>query len=190
MHVFCLTRGPTRSWRNGDAHCCQLINIADPFSDFFPLKKAPKPYLVSENRRYCLASKRSCFPSTRTHLSLSLSLCLSLCICSVSVQRAAEKKQRFNSVKLRYNVACFSNFTWKYSRNHSTAIVFILCVFISSDDIMQFNNNYITVLNYITFINKKQAQKLHIIYIFLFFTLCHQKKIKVNSYSEINNSLS
>ncbi len=47
--IFCLTRGPTRSWRNGDAQCCQLSNIADPFSNF-PFKKALKPYLVSENR--------------------------------------------------------------------------------------------------------------------------------------------
>ncbi len=35
-----LTRGPTCSWRNGDAQCCQLSNIADPFSDFFPPKKS------------------------------------------------------------------------------------------------------------------------------------------------------
>ncbi len=32
-----------------------VSNIAEPFSDFFPFKKAPKPYLVSENRRYCRA---------------------------------------------------------------------------------------------------------------------------------------
>ncbi len=31
---------------------CQLINIADPFSDFFSLQKAPKPYLVS----FCLST--------------------------------------------------------------------------------------------------------------------------------------
>ncbi len=48
--IFCLTRGPTRSWRNGDAQCCQLSNIADAFKNFFPFKKALKPYLVSENR--------------------------------------------------------------------------------------------------------------------------------------------
>ncbi len=86
-HVFCLTRGPTRSWRNGDARCCQLSNIADPFRDFFPFKKAPKPYLVSENRRYCHASERSCCPSARTHLSHTLSLC----VCSFSIQRTAKK---------------------------------------------------------------------------------------------------
>ncbi len=82
MRIFCLTRGPTRSWRNGDAQCCQVSNIADPFSDFFPFKKAPKSYLVSENR---CTSARSCFPSAHTHISLSL------CVCSVSVQRAADK---------------------------------------------------------------------------------------------------
>ncbi len=38
--IFCLTRGPTRSWRNWDAHCCQPSNIADPFSDFFPIHKS------------------------------------------------------------------------------------------------------------------------------------------------------
>ncbi len=46
---------------------------------------------------------------------------------------------------------------------------------------MPFNNDYITVLNYITFINKKQAKKKKItyyiyIYIYFIFTLCHQKK--------------
>ncbi len=49
---------------------------------FFPFKQAPKPYLVSENRRYFHASERSCCPITLTHISLSL------CICSVSVQCA------------------------------------------------------------------------------------------------------
>ncbi len=73
--ILCLTRGPTRSWRNGDAQCCQLSNIATPLATFLHLKKAPKP-LVSENRRYC--HTRSCFPSTCTHLSLSLSLSLRL----------------------------------------------------------------------------------------------------------------
>ncbi len=34
------TRGPTRSWRNGDAQCCQLSNIADTFSDLFSLQKS------------------------------------------------------------------------------------------------------------------------------------------------------
>ncbi len=93
MRIFCLTHGPTRSWRNGDAQWCQLSNIADPFSDFFPFKKAPKSYLVSENRWYCRTSARSCFPSARahTHTHTHISLSLSLCVCSVSVQRAAEK---------------------------------------------------------------------------------------------------
>ncbi len=72
--IFCLTCGPTRSWRNGETQC-QLSNIADPFGDFFPFKKAPKPYLVSENIRYCRT--RSCCPSMRTSLSLSLSAWLS-----------------------------------------------------------------------------------------------------------------
>ncbi len=87
-----MTRGSTRSWRNGDAQCCQLSNSADPFSDFFPFKKPSKPNLVSENRRYGRA--RSCSPSARTHLSLSLSVRL-LSFCSAS----GREEQRFNSVK-------------------------------------------------------------------------------------------
>ncbi len=74
--IFCLTRGPTRSWSNGDAQCCQLSNIADPFSDFFSLQKKHRN-LVSENHWYCRASARSCSPSAHTHTSLSLSLCAS-----------------------------------------------------------------------------------------------------------------
>ncbi len=73
MCIFYLTHGQTRSWRNGDAQCCQLSNIADTFSDFFPFTKVPKPNSVSDKRRYCRASDRSCFPSTRTRISLSLS---------------------------------------------------------------------------------------------------------------------
>ncbi len=34
-----------------------VANLAT-FSDFFPFKKAPKPYLVSDNRWYCRASER------------------------------------------------------------------------------------------------------------------------------------
>ncbi len=65
-----------------EMQCCQLSNIVDPFSDFVPFKNASKPYLVSENRRYCRA--RSCFPSTCTPLSLFTSA-------QVSVQRTAER---------------------------------------------------------------------------------------------------
>ncbi len=78
-----------------------------------------------------------------THLSLSLSLC----IFSVSVQNvhthlslslyasaqflfsARQRRAELNSVKRRYYVACFSNFTCKNSQNQSTAIVIILWVF-------------------------------------------------------------
>ncbi len=77
-----LSAVPAHSWRKGDAQCCELSNIADTFSEFFPLKKAPKPYLVSENRRYyCWVNARSCFPSMRAHTSLFLSLHL-LSFCS------------------------------------------------------------------------------------------------------------
>ncbi len=181
-HIFSLTRGPTRSWRNGDAQCCLLSNIADPFSEFFSLKKAPKPYLVSKKRRYCevLLSQHA-----HTPLSLSLSaqflfstidckkfstcthISLSLLVCSVSFQRArthlslsprllsffsahahtslflslslslhllsfcsARSRDKQSLIQLnRYYVACFSNFTCRYSHSNSTAIVIILCVF-------------------------------------------------------------
>ncbi len=152
MRIFCLTRGPTRSWRNGDAQCCQLSKT--PLATFFPSKKHPN--LVSENHRYCRA--RSCSPSARTHLSLSASAqflsqrahtSLSLCVCSVqrahtplslsvrllcsarahtslSLALSASAQFLFSD---RQILCCFSNFTCKYSRNHSTAIVIILCVF-------------------------------------------------------------
>ncbi len=73
VHIFCLTRGLTRSWRNGDAQCCQLSNIADPFSNFFPFKKASKLYLVSENRPV-LPPEHEVLLSQRTHTHRSRSL--------------------------------------------------------------------------------------------------------------------
>ncbi len=48
-----------------------LATLQTPLATFFPSKK--RPNLVSENRRYCCASARSCSPSARTHLSLSVS---------------------------------------------------------------------------------------------------------------------
>ncbi len=61
----------------------------------------------------CCASARSLFPST--HPPPSLSLCASA---------SGREEQRY---QLKH-ICCFSNFTCKYSRNRSTAIVFILCV--------------------------------------------------------------
>ncbi len=77
----------------------------------------------------CRASARSLFPSARTPLSLSVSLSL-----SASALYSEQLKVAVLSVKTQ--ICCFSNFTCKYSRNHSTAIVFILCVayLILSDD--------------------------------------------------------
>ncbi len=111
-----------------------LATLQTSLAIVFPPKKHPN--LVSENHRYC-ASARSCSPSTRTHLSLSLCVCsaraahtlslsLSLLLLSFCTARGREE-QRFNSVK--QILCCFSNLTCKYIRNHSTAIVFILCVF-------------------------------------------------------------
>ncbi len=57
-----------------EMQCCQLCNIADPFSNFFTFKKAPKRYLVSEN------SAMSCFPNMCTPPALALSLSLSLAL--------------------------------------------------------------------------------------------------------------
>ncbi len=61
-------------------------------------------------------------------------LSLSLCVCSV---KRAVKTQ----------ICCFSNFTCKYSRNHSTAILFILCVayLISSDDVTIINQDFVQI---------------------------------------------
>ncbi len=56
---------------------CQLSNFADPFSNFFPFKKASKPYLVSEDRPEKL-SERVVLLSHRVHTHLSLSLSRSL----------------------------------------------------------------------------------------------------------------
>ncbi len=83
-----------------------------------------------------------CSACAHTHLSLSLIVCsfsvqrahthLSLCIYSVSVQRRAElnSTQILSLIQLNTDiVACFSNFSCKYSQNHSTAIVIILWVF-------------------------------------------------------------
>ncbi len=88
QRVFCLTRGPTRSCRNGYA---QLSNIADPFSDFFSLQKSGQTLFsfwelpVLPREREVLLSQRAHTPlSLSLSLSLSLvSLSLSLCICSV-----------------------------------------------------------------------------------------------------------
>ncbi len=68
-----------------------LATLQTPLArPLFPFKKAPKPYFVSENRRYCRASARYCCPSARAHTSNSLSLRLHS-FCSAS----GEEEQRF-----------------------------------------------------------------------------------------------
>ncbi len=77
-------RCPTRSWRNGDAQCCQLSNIADPFSDVFPFKIAPKPSFWESpvlpidciNTGTAARARGLALPA-RAHLACSLSLSLS-----------------------------------------------------------------------------------------------------------------
>ncbi len=127
MHIFCLTCGPTRSWRNVDAQCCQLSSIADPFSNFFlqkTLQKSIRTLFRFWESSEVLLSKRAYISlslslslsaqflfSVRSHISLSLFLArslrlLSFCSAHGSRQRRAELK----SVKHRYYFACFSNF--------------------------------------------------------------------------------
>ncbi len=108
-----------------------LATLQTPLAIFFLQKRVQTLFSLWESPS--TATRARCLAFTaRAHTSLSLSLSLSLCVCSVSIQRAAagREEQCFNSAKHRYYFACFSNFTWcKYSRNHSTAIVIILCVF-------------------------------------------------------------
>ncbi len=120
MHIFCLTRGPTRSWRNGDAQCCQLSSIADPFSNFFlqkTLQKSIRTLFRFWESSEVLLSKRAYISlslslslslsaqflfSVRSHISLSLFL--ALCVCSVSVQRTAAGKEEQSLIQLNTDI--------------------------------------------------------------------------------------
>ncbi len=82
-HIFCLTHGTTRSWRNGDAQCCQLSNSADRFSDFFSLQKSAQT--LFSLRELSVLPREVLLSFFNTHTPLSVSLSLS--VCSVSVQR-------------------------------------------------------------------------------------------------------
>ncbi len=73
-----------------------LATLQTPLETFFPSKKAPKPYLISENCRYCRLL------SQRAHTSLSLSLALSL---GASALFSARRRGAALSVKHRYYVA-------------------------------------------------------------------------------------
>ncbi len=66
-----------------------LATLQTPLATFIPFKKAPKPYLVSDNRRYAAWAPGLAFPA-RAHTSLSLSLSVRL-LCSA---RSGEE-QRF-----------------------------------------------------------------------------------------------
>ncbi len=61
--------------------------------------------------------------STRAHTHISLSLSASAQFLFSARQRRAE----LNSVKHRYYVACFSNFTCKYSQKHSYCH-YLMCI--------------------------------------------------------------
>ncbi len=62
----------------GEMEMHSVANIADPFSDFFPFKKAPKPSFWETPVLPC---EREVLLSQRAHTPLSLSLC----VCSVSL---------------------------------------------------------------------------------------------------------
>ncbi len=106
----------------GEIDMHSVVNLATlqtPLAIFFHSKKHPN--LIQFLRIVGTAERaRGLAVPVHTHLSLALSLCVS------SVQRAAAEVQRSQSNKI---LCCFSNFTCKYSRNHSTAIAFMLCVF-------------------------------------------------------------
>ena len=72
--------------------------------------------------------------SQRAHTSLSGSA-----LFSERVKGAA--------LSVKTQICCFSNFTYKYSRNHSTAIVFILCVtyLILSEDSTIINQFFVQI---------------------------------------------
>ncbi len=113
-----------------------LATLQTPLATFFPSKK--RPNLVSENRRTVAPAQGLALPA-RTHLSLSLSLCLSVqrahslslsAVCSArSLSRLLSRERSSALIQLNTDIMLLSNFTCKYSRNHSTAIVFILCAF-------------------------------------------------------------
>ncbi len=119
-----------------EMHSCQLSNIADPFSDLFPFKKAPKPSfwesLVLPHEREVLLSQRTHTPLSqsfcvcsvqRAHTSLSLSLFLSLSLRLLSARQREE--QRFNSVKHRYY---FASLILHASIAEITAQLLTLCI--------------------------------------------------------------
>ncbi len=88
-------------------------------------------YYASEDAD-CRVSTKSLFPIACTALSLSAPASLEW------LKEAALSAFRFQLCR-------FSNFTCKYSRNHSTAIVFILCVayLILSDDGSIINQDFL-----------------------------------------------
>ncbi len=90
--IFGLTHGPTRRWRNGDAQCCQLSNIADPLATFFPSKK--RPNLIQSLRIAGTAARaRGLALPAHAHLSLSLSLSLSQRARGSSSDRDSERER-------------------------------------------------------------------------------------------------
>ncbi len=138
-----MTHGTTRSWRNGDAQCCQLSNIADPLVTFFPSKKCPnrtffpqiKKKSVSEDCRYCRVSTRSCCPlPAHAHTTLSLYLSVSLSLCVSSVQREAGSWGEALSVKHRYYIASLVWYDASIAKITALILSLSYLYLISSDD--------------------------------------------------------
>ncbi len=98
LGFLCLARGShlSRGFEGGENTVYSLSPPA--IANYFP-KKAPKPYLVSENRQYCRASARSwsvlsfCSACARTSLSLSAS--------AQFLFSARQTRAELNSVKHR-----------------------------------------------------------------------------------------
>ncbi len=102
-------------------------------------------YSARAHTSFSLSLRLFSLYSARAHTSLSFSLSLSPRICSVSISAraytslslsallsfcSAHGREEQSLIQLNTDiVACFSNFTCKYSQNHSTAIVIIIWVF-------------------------------------------------------------
>ncbi len=102
----------------------RAIGLAFPARAHASLSLSPRLlslFSMHTHTSFFLSASAQFLFSAHTHLSLSAS--------AQFVFSARQKRAELNSVKHWYYVACFSNFTCKYSQNHSTSIVIILWVF-------------------------------------------------------------
>ncbi len=114
-HIFCHRSCQLRDFFS------RLNDFSDPPSDFFPKNRLATNLATSWTnfseslRSFVLLQQRK----IRTHAPLSLHL-----LCSVSVWE--ELPIQLKQILCYYIILCFSNCTCKYSRIHSTVIVFAL----------------------------------------------------------------